>query len=111
MVQYPADPTAFFNKDNMFTLVYIKNQFNRPDNLSNFLESNIGECPMIRIDCISPYQGTEDELIREVCNYLSDVSLHAEVSYCMTQNVSTERSDHGQLVYFLVIQIRVSQKN
>lgn len=95
----------------MFTLVYIKKQFNRPDNLSNFLETNIGECPMIRIDCITPYQGTEDELIREVCNYLSGVSPHVKVSYCITQNVSTERNDHGQSVHFLVIQIRVCQKN
>lgn len=92
----------------MFTLIYIKNQFNRPDNLSNFLETNLGESPLLRIDCISPYQGTEQDLVAEVCDYLSTVSPRIQVSFCKTQNVSVEKTKNGYIVNFLVMQIQIA---
>lgn len=95
----------------MYTLVYIKNQFNRPDTLSNFLEANIGESPLLRIDCISPYQGTEQELIMGVCDYLSSINPRIKVTHCKTQNISVENTKDGGLVNFLVMQIQIEYKS
>lgn len=38
----------------MFTLVYINNQFNRPDTLLPFLQTNVGKSEIIQIDCVTP---------------------------------------------------------
>lgn len=94
----------------MYTLVYIKNQFNRPDTLSNFLEAHIGESPLLRIDCISPYKGTEQDLVAEVCDYLSCINPRIQVFYSMTQNVSVEKTKDECLVNFLVMQIQIVSK-
>ena len=94
----------------MFTLVYINNQFNRPDTLVPFLKSIIGQSPLLRIDCVNPYHGTVDEIIREACDYLSSVCPQIEVIYNITQNVSTETNEDGNWVHFLVMQITVSER-
>lgn len=39
----------------MQTLVYIKNQFNRPDTLLPFLQSNVGKSPLIQVECVTPF--------------------------------------------------------
>lgn len=94
----------------MFTLVYIRNQFNRPDTLLPFLRSNIGQSPLLRIDCITPYQGTPQDLINEVCTYLSSVDPEIEVAYNVTRTASTV-GGNPQNVEFLEIQINVTQRN
>jgi len=94
----------------MFTLVYIQNRFNRPDTLTSFLQSNIGKSPLLQIDCISPYQGTEKELVRDACNYLNTIDPQIEVTYNMTQNISSEEKKGNRLVHFIVMQINVTQK-
>ena len=88
----------------MFTLIYNNGQFNRPDTLLPFLQSNVGEYPLLRVDCITPYKGTVDEFISDVCKYLSSVAPEYDVTYNITQNSSTE----GDSVTYLVIQIHVS---
>ncbi len=94
----------------MFTLVYIQNRFNRPDTLITFLKSNIGNSPLLQIDCISPYKGTEKELVRDACNYLNTIDPQIEVAYNVTHNISSEEKNGNKLVHFIVIQINVSQK-
>lgn len=94
----------------MFTLVYIRNQFNRPDTLLPFLRSNIGQSPLLRIDCITPYQGTPQELIDEVCTYLSSIDPEIEVAKNYICTASTIAGNQ-QSVEFLEIQINVAQRN
>lgn len=95
----------------MFTLVYIQNRFNRPDTLTTFLQSNIGQSTLLQIDCISPYRGTEQELVCEVCKFLNGIDLQIEVKYCSTRNVSSIVSDKENMVHFIVIQILITQKD
>lgn len=94
----------------MFTLVYIQNRFNRPDTLPSFLESTIGKSPLLQIDCISPYKGSEQELVRDACNYLNTIDSQIEVTYNMTQNISSEEKNGNKLVHFIVLQINITQK-
>ena len=94
----------------MFTLVYIQSRFNRPDTLTSFLQSNIGNSPLLQIDCISPYQGTEQELVRDACKYLNTIDPHIEVTYNMTQNISSEEKNDNRWVHFIVLQINVTEK-
>ena len=94
----------------MFTLIYLKGQFNRPETLRAFLQSNIGQCTLLRVDCVSPYCGTEDEIIKDVCEYLNGINPDIEVAFNLTQNVSTEDTQTNHLVHFLVIQINVSHR-
>lgn len=94
----------------MFTLVYIQNCFNRPDTLTSFLQSNVGKSPLLQIDCISPYKGTEQELVRDACNYLNTIDPQIEVTFNMTQNISSEEKKGNRLVHFIVMQINVTQK-
>ena len=91
----------------MFTLVYFNGKLNKPDTLSPFLHSNVGKNAMLRVDCVTPYKGTEQELIKEVCEHLNRVDLQIEVSYKMTQNVSADLSKTIQHVNFLVIQVDI----
>lgn len=93
----------------MYTLVYFNNQLNRPDTLQSFLQSNIDEWPLLQIDCVTPYYGTEQGLIKEVCDCLNQNDLQIEVTYNMTQNSSTEFINNERMVHFLVIQIHVTQ--
>lgn len=94
----------------MYTLVYLKGHLNRPDTLVSFLNSSVGTSPLLRVDCITPFTGTEQELIKEVCNHLSGTVPHIEVVYKMTQNISTEDTKNGFLVQFLVIQITINER-
>ena len=94
----------------MFTLVYINNQFNRPDSLANFLESSIGGKTLLRIDCINPYHGTERDFICDVCNYMCGVNPMINVTYAATQNISTESQGENSIVNYMVTEIAVSQK-
>lgn len=91
----------------MFTLLYNNGQFNRPEHLQPFLLSNIGEYPLVQIDCITPYRGTEKEMVKDVCEHLSQIDPHIVVSYNMTQNSSSELGSNGHYVTSLVIQIHV----
>lgn len=94
----------------MFTLIYNNGQFNRPDTLVPFLQSNIGESPLLQVDCITPYKGKEADLIRDVCEHLSKVVSSINVTYNMTQNASTESNSNGFFVNYLLIQIHVEEK-
>lgn len=91
----------------MFTLIYNNGEFNRSDTLLPYLQSNVGEWPLIQIDCITPFVGTEKELIQAVCEYLGNTDPCIDVVYNLTQNCSTERTGKGTLVHYLVIQIHV----
>jgi len=94
----------------MFTLIYNKGQFNRPDTLVPFLQSNIGEYPLLQVDCITPYKGKEAELVSDVCEFLSKVDTSIMVTYNMTQNASTESNSNGFFVNYLVIQVHVEEQ-
>lgn len=98
---------ALFNTKNMYTLIYLNGKFNRPDTLSQFLLSNVGETPLVQIDCITPYIGTESELIEEVCNYLSRIERQINVSNNCTQNVSMTELPKGHAVNYIVMQLSI----
>ena len=59
----------------MFTLIYFQGKFNRPDTLFPFLENNVGKDPIMQIDFPTPYQGNEQDLIKELCEYLNGINL------------------------------------
>jgi len=94
----------------MFTLIYYNGQLNRPETLVPFLETNIGNSPLLQIDCITPYHGTTQALIKEVCKSLSKVNPKIMVTYNMTQNASTESNSIGDYVKYLVIQIHIEEQ-
>ncbi len=94
----------------MFKLVYIKNQFNRPDTLLPFLQTNTGKTTPLQIDCISPYHGTELDLARDVCEYMNGIDPQLEVAYMSTQNISVDTIDNEKVISFIVLQISVTQK-
>lgn len=92
----------------MFTLIYFNGKFNRPETLLPFLQSNMGESPLLQIDCVTPYKGSEKDLIRDVLKYFEEITKNIVVSYNTTLNSSTESSTGGVYVTYLVIQINVS---
>ena len=94
----------------MYTLVYLKGKFNRPDTLLPFLQSNLGQSPLLRIDCIDPYKGTVEQLQEDVSTYLSMIDPQIEVISNVVQNQSTESNSKGDFVTYLALQIRVQQK-
>lgn len=89
----------------MYTLVYLNGNFNRPDTLPSFLQSNIGKSPLIQIDCVTPFQGTVEELAEEVCEHLNNVDPQIKVFVDVIQNVSNDSIN--QQVHFIVFQIRI----
>ena len=93
----------------MFTLIYNNEQFNRPDTLVPFLQSNVGKDALIQIDCITPFVGTKEQMEQEVCYYLSKVVSEIKVKHKMTQNFSTEFTTKGELVKYLVMWIHVTE--
>jgi phosphatidate phosphatase APP1 len=95
----------------MFTLISYNGQFNRPDTLIPFLESNLGNSPLLQIDCVTPYYGTTQDLIKEVCDHLSKNVPNVEVTYNATKNASTESNTEGCFVKYLVIQVNIKEKN
>lgn len=95
----------------MYTLIYMDGHFNRPETLESYILSNAGGDPaLLRIDCLTPFKGSEQDFIHDVCHYLSSVNPHYEVSYDTTQNVRTEESDGQLFVHFLVIQVLISER-
>ena len=95
----------------MFTLIYYQGMFNRPDTLLPFLENNVGKDTLLQIDCVTPYQGTEQDLIEEVCDYLNNIVPQIEVNYTVTISKNSETNEVGTKINYLAIQLRVSQRN
>lgn len=91
----------------MFTLIYYKGKFNRPDTLESFLESNVGKDTLMQIDCVTPYQGTEQNLVKELCEYLNGIKPQIEVNYNVTMSKNSETGSEGTTVNFLAVQLRV----
>jgi len=94
----------------MYTLIYDNAQFNRPFTLLPFLQANVGKSPLIQIDCIMPYKGTAEQLMDEVCAYLSKLDQQIEVWPNVILNRSTGSTSIGQMVSYLVLQIDVRSK-
>ena len=94
----------------MFTLIYNDGQLNRPGTMLSFLQINAGGCALLQVDCITPFKGTEQELIQKVCEHLNRVDNSFEVTYNVTQNSSTEERLGSFYVKYLVIQVYVSNK-
>ena len=94
----------------MFTLIYFQGKFNRPDTLVPFLESNVGKNPFMQIDCVTPYQGTEHDLIAELCDYLNGIVPQIEISYNVTMSKNSEPSNSGTKVNYLAVQLQVGSK-
>jgi len=65
---------------------------------------------LLQVDCVTPFYGTEQDLIDEVCNHLNSIDPIIEVKYNFTQNISNEIINNNELVLFFVIQIQVSQR-
>ena len=94
----------------MFTLIYYQGKFNRPDTLVPFIEGSIGKDPLMQIDCVTPYQGTEHDLIAEVCDYLNKIDPQIEVNYNVTMSKNSESSNSGTKVNYLAVQLLVRSK-
>ena len=93
----------------MFTLIYNKGQFNRPDTLVPFLQSNVGEYPLLQVDCVTPFHSSKDDLERAVCEYLSKIVSDIEVIPNVTPESSTERNAKGNFVDYLALQVHVQR--
>ena len=91
----------------MFTLIYYQGKFNRPDTLVPFLESNVGKDTLLQIDCVTPYQGTEQNLIKELCEYLNGINPQIEVNYNVTMSKNSETNEVGAKINYLAIQLRI----
>jgi hypothetical protein len=94
----------------MFTLVYINGNFNRPETLSAFLQSNVGKTVMLQVDCVTPYKGTEQELVTAVCGHLNEIDSQIEVKYEGIQNISMENLMSKKQVHFIVMQVQVNSR-
>ena len=94
----------------MYTLVYLNGNLNRPDTLSSFLQANVGKSPLIQIDCVTPFQGSADELAEKVCNNLSSIEPSIEVNLQVIKNASIEAVKTGHQVNFMVLQIQIATK-
>ena len=95
----------------MFTLIYNNGELNRPSTMLGFVQSNAGKSPLLQVDCVTQFKGTEHELIQMVCNHLNHVDSHFEVTYIVTQNCSTEHNAEDFYVKYLVIQVCIKELN
>lgn len=93
----------------MFTLIYNNGQFNSPDTLLPYLETNIGSDALIQIDCISPFLGTVEQLEQEVCYYLSNITPEIRVIHKITQNCSAEFTLNGEVVKYLAMWVHITK--
>ena len=93
----------------MFTLIYNEGHLNRPNTMQGFVQTNAGTNTLLQVDCITPFKGTEHELIHLVCDHLNHVDSRYEVTYNVTQNSSTEQNADGFYVKYLVIQVCVKE--
>ena len=94
----------------MFTLIYFQGKFNRPDTLVPFLENNVGMNPIIQIDCVTPYLGTEQDLIKDLCDYLNGMNSQIEVNHNLTMSKSSETSNEVTKINYLAVQLQVNSK-
>lgn len=94
----------------MYTLIYMDGHFNRPETLGTYILANAGKSPLLRVDCLTPFKGSEQDFVHDVCHYLSSVNPHYEVSCNTTQNVSTEKKDGQSFVNFLAMQIAITER-
>lgn len=94
----------------MYTLVYLNGNLNRPDTLPSFLQSNVGKFPLIQIDCVTPFQGTADELAEKVCGHLNTIDPLVEVKLQEIKNASAESAKSKQQVSFMVLQLIIDKK-
>ena len=76
-----------------------------------FLQSNVGCYPSLQVDCITPFQGTKDDLVMAVCEYLNKIDPDIEVTYNVTNYPRTETNSKDVFVNYLAMQIHVQQKN
>lgn len=93
----------------MFTLIYNNGQFNRPDTLVPFLQSNIVEYPLLQVDCVTLFPGGKVDLVKAVCEYLSKIVLDIEVTPNITPESSTESNAKGNFVNYLSLQVHVNK--
>ena len=94
----------------MFTLIYFQGKFNRPNTLVPFLESHVGMNPIVQIDCVTPYLGTEQALIKDLCDYLNGINSQIEVIYNVTMSKNSETSNEGTKINYLAVQLQVNSK-
>ena len=94
----------------MYTLVYLNGNLNRPDTLHSFLQSNVGKNPLLQIDCVTPFQGTPEELAERVCSHLNIIDPKIDVRLQEIKNASAESAKPKQLVHFMVLQIKKDTK-
>ena len=95
----------------MYTLVYLNGNLNCPDTLSAFLQTNVGWSPLIQIDCVTPFQGTADELAEKVCNHLSTIDPQVVAELQEIKNTSTDDAKIGHRVNYMVIQMLITSTN
>lgn len=50
-------------------------------------------------------------MVEELCRYLSGIDPKIEVTYNLTQNISQETNSKGTFIFFMVIQVHVSEIN
>lgn len=93
----------------MFTLIYNKGQFNRPDTLVPFLQSNIGESSLLQVDYITPFPGSKEILAKAVCEYLSKIVSDISVTPNVTQFPNTESNEKDDFVNYLALQVHVQR--
>lgn len=93
----------------MFTLVYLNGNFNRPDTLPSFLHANVGKKPLLQLDCVTPFQGTANELVDKVCEHLNTIDPQMVVTCDDIKNASTDTISDKTLVHFMVVQILISK--
>lgn len=94
----------------MYTLVYLNGNLNRPDTLPSFLQANVGKPPLLQIDCVTPFQGTAEELAEKVCCHLNTIDPQVEVKPREIKNASTEVAEEGRYVSFMVIRVEIVAK-
>lgn len=94
----------------MYTLVYLNGNLNRPDTLLFFLQSNVGKSVLIQIDCVTPFQGTTDDLAAKVCSHLSAIDPLIEVELREIKNASDKSAISKQQVHFMLLQIKIANK-
>jgi len=94
----------------MYTLVYLNGNLSRPDTLTFFLQSNVGNTPLLQIDCVTPFPGSAEELGSMTCEHLNRIDPMIMVNQVEIKNASTEMTKTSQLAHFAVIQIKIDKK-
>ena len=94
----------------MYTLVYLNGNLNRPDTLPVFLQSNVGKTALLQIDCVTPFQGTVEELVNLTSEHLNKINPTIEVSKVEVKNASAESKKSKQIVHFMVLHLLITKK-